>query len=94
MPKRKPIWMPDPVWSDEQYAIARWCADNNIIISPIGIHGKEKYKVCISLYDYRNVKCDKFEYDPDQVWEKVSEYQSYYYGKYRREDNKQDKRES
>ncbi len=88
MKNEKPKWMPLPMWSQKQYEIARWCDKRNIIISPMGVYKSEKYKVCIAQGDHMNVKCDKNYYLAVDIWDKVSEYQRFYYTKYNEEDNK------
>ena len=71
--------------SNEEDAAAIWCIQNNICITPRAIkYGERIWVVDIEKGKYPNRKLlgTSEPYGPNTIWEKVSEYQLYYYKKY------------
>lgn len=73
------------VKSPEENAAAIWCIQNDICITPRAIKWGEKiWVVDIEKGKHPNRKLlgTSKAYGPTTIWEKVSEYQLYYYKKY------------
>jgi len=69
----------------EEEKALKWCLDNDVCITPRAIkYGERVWVVDIETGKYPNRKklgtSDPF--GPNTIWEKVSEYQLYYYKKY------------
>ena len=69
----------------EEEKALKWCLDNDVCITPRAIkYGERIWVVDIETGKYPNRKklgtSDPF--GPNTIWEKVSEYQLYYYKKY------------
>ena len=69
----------------EQDKALKWCLDNDICITPRAIkYGERIWVIDIEKGKYPNRKLlgTSDPYGPNTIWEKVSEYQLYYYKKY------------
>tara|TARA_R100000900_G_C3329109_1_gene163019 strand:- start:323 stop:604 length:282 start_codon:yes stop_codon:yes gene_type:complete len=72
----------------EQDKALKWCLDNDICITPRAIkYGERIWVIDIEKGKYPNRKLlgTSDPYGPNTIWEKVSEYQLYYYKKYAKE---------
>ena len=71
--------------STEEMKASMWCHKNDICITPRAIkYGERIWVVDIEKGKYPNRKLlgTSEPYGPNTIWEKVSEYQLYYYKKY------------
>ena len=71
--------------STEEMKASMWCHKNDICITPRAIkYGERIWVVDIEKGKYPNRKLlgTSDAYGPNTIWEKVSEYQLYYYKKY------------
>ena len=71
--------------SPEEDKAALWCIKNNMCITPRAIKYGEKIWVVdieTGVYPNRKLLGTSKPYGPTTIWEKVSEYQLYYYNKY------------
>ena len=71
--------------TSEEEEAALWCLRNDICIPPTAIkYGERIWVVDIEKgkYPYRKLLGTSDPYGPNTIWEKVSEYQLYYYKKY------------
>ena len=70
----------------EEDAAAIWCIQNDICITPRAIkYGERIWVIDIEKGVYPNRKLvgtSPDHYGPGRIWEKVAEYQLYYYKKY------------
>tara|TARA_R110002012_G_scaffold5503_1_gene24949 strand:+ start:66 stop:341 length:276 start_codon:yes stop_codon:yes gene_type:complete len=69
----------------EEDAAAIWCINNDICITPRAIKwGERMWVIDIEKGKYPNRKLlgTSDPYGPNTIWEKVSEYQLYYYKKH------------
>jgi hypothetical protein len=81
--KRKP--MPDYLPSDEERKWHKYCTDNNIIVSPMGIQNEDsKWKIGIAIGNHKEVHYSPHIYDKDTLWVSYYEMCKFYYDKYRR----------
>jgi len=74
--------------SPEEDKAALWCISNDVCITPRAIKWGEKiWVVDIEKGKYPNRKLlgTSEAFGPNTIWEKVSEYQLYYYKKYAKE---------
>ena len=72
----------------EQDKALKWCLDNDICITPRAIkYGERIWVIDIEKGKYPNRKLlgTSEPFGPNTIWEKVSEYQLYYYKKYAKE---------
>ena len=87
MPKwKKPVPMPDYIPSKEESKWHKYCIDNGIIISPIGIKNEQnKWHIGIAMSNnHKQVHLAPYEYDRDTIWISYYEMCKYYYDKRRR----------
>ena len=71
--------------STEEMKASMWCHKNDICITPRAIkYGERIWVIDIEKGKYPNRKLlgTSEPYGPNTIWEKVSEYQLYYYKKY------------
>ena len=71
--------------TDEEDKAALWCRKNNMCITPRAIKYGEKIWVVdieTGVYPNRKLLGTSEPYGPNTIWQKVSEYQLYYYNKY------------
>jgi len=72
--------------SDEEEAARMWCYYNDIVITPRQYKwGEPLWCIDIEKGKYPNrqkLGTDPHVYGPTRIWEKISEYQLYYYNKY------------
>ena len=69
----------------EEDKAATWCIQNDICITPRAIKWGERIWVIDiekGVYPNRKLLGTSEAYGPNTIWEKVSEYQLYYYKKY------------
>ena len=69
----------------EEDEAAMWCIQNNMCITPRAIkYGEKLWVIDIEqgIYPNRKLLGTSDPYGPNTIWEKVSEYQLYYYKKY------------
>ena len=69
----------------EEDKAASWCIQNDICITPRAIKWGERIWVIDiekGVYPNRKLLGTSEAYGPNTIWEKVSEYQLYYYKKY------------
>ena len=69
----------------EEEEALKWCLENNMCITPRAIkYGERIWVVDIEkgIYPNRKKLGTSDPYGPNTIWEKVSEYQLYYYNKY------------
>jgi len=83
---KKPVPMPNYIPSNEEQEWHRYCAQNDIIISPIGIQNEyNKWKIGIAIAkNYKTIHYAPYEYDRDTIWISYYEMCKYYYDKRRR----------
>ena len=86
--KKKNEGMPIYLPNEEEISWRDFCIENNIRISPLGIHGeKKKWKIGISLGSYK--KGEKMHiapsiYDTNTIWVEYYRMCKFYYDKYRK----------
>ena len=71
--------------TNEETQASIWCIQNDICITPRAIkYGERIWVIDIEKgkYPYRKLLGTSDPYGPNTIWEKVSEYQLYYYKKY------------
>ena len=71
--------------TNEETKASIWCIKNDICITPRAIkYGERIWVIDIEKgkYPYRKLLGTSDPYGPNTIWEKVSEYQLYYYKKY------------
>ena len=71
--------------TNEETKASIWCIKNDICITPRAIkYGDRIWVIDIEKgkYPYRKLLGTSDPYGPNTIWEKVSEYQLYYYKKY------------
>ena len=74
--------MPNYIPSDEEQEWHKHCVRKGIIISPIGINGEpNKWKIGISIGDYKKVHYAPHIYDRNTIWASVYEFMKFYYNK-------------
>ena len=69
----------------EEDKAASWCIQNDICVTPRAIKWGERIWVIDiekGVYPNRKLLGTSEAYGPNTIWEKVSEYQLYYYKKY------------
>ena len=82
----KKLTMGEHTRSDEEEAARLWCFYNDIVITPRQAKwGEPIWYIDIEKGKYPNRKklgTTPHVYGPGRIWEKISEYQLYYYKKY------------
>ncbi len=69
----------------EEEDALKWCLDNNMCITPRAIkYGERIWVIDIEqgVYPNRKLLGTSDPFGPNTIWQKVSEYQLYYYKKY------------
>jgi hypothetical protein len=87
MPKlKKQNIMGKYIPTNKELDAAEWCIKNNIHISPLKKNYKDQLWYIDIIINGKSSKSPE-TFGPSIIWQKLYEYASYYYNKYRNENN-------